>query len=245
MWVMFLTEITKLKRSQALLMTLLCPLSVVLLQMLIMLENGGKQIAENGWGMYWMGTISLWYMLMLPLFIALITTLVNATEHKNNGWRLMAIQPVALWQCFLVKAAISWLFIVLGSLIMYGLTSLSIAAMLLIGYQGGDAFSSPFLNHLGSVLLASLPIVAIGHLVSWRVKNVVLPLAIGVICTIAALKMSNSAQYWPFNPWTYPVTSTLVADSDTNAFSRGLGSALGVLILIAGAAYIARREVHD
>jgi len=168
MFKLFLVELIKIKRSQALLMTLLCPLSVVLLQLMIVVEGAGEKISQKGWEMYWLGATSLWYMLMLPLYIALITTLINAIEHKNSGWRYMATMPIPQWKLFIVKAFIAWLFVILASIVMYFLTGLSISLMMLIGYQGKDAFESPFLYHLLSIGITCLPILLIGHVVSWR-----------------------------------------------------------------------------
>ncbi|GHF84374.1 ABC transporter permease [Thalassotalea marina] len=237
-------ELTKLKRSQALLMSLLCPLAVVLLQLLFVMESSGQRIAKDGWQMYWMGTMSLWYMLMLPLFIALVTTLINHVEHKHAGLRLMLSFPVKTWQLFLVKVMIAWGIVILASLIMYGLTSLSIGFMMLLGYEGKDAFSSPFLSHLVKVAIASLPILVFGHILSWHYKNVVLPLAVGVAMTIAGMKMMNSEKYWVFNPWTYHTIGTSVSDPNVQQTAVQLGAGIGIAVLILSAWYFGRKEVH-
>lgn len=241
---LFAIEFTKLKRSQALLMTLLCPLSVVGLQFLIVVEGGGKAIVEKGWESYWYGAISLWYMLMLPLYVALITTLINAIEHKHNGWRFMATLPIKQWQLFVVKGLISWLFVLFASVLMYVLTSASIVVMTLIGYQAEMSFTSPFLSHLLKVMVAALPIIVIGHVISWRVKNIILPLAIGVIMTIVATTIARS-EYWPYDPWTYHLAATLVSKEGASLQALVLGGALGLSIFVVSAWLLGKREVHN
>ena len=151
---LLICELLKLKRSQVLLMTMLCPLAVVLLQMLIAIDDGGKTIEEKGWSMYWHGTISLWYMFVLPLYAALITTLINGLEHKYAGWRIMAMFPVKQWQLFLVKGLVAWLFILLATLVMYLFANLSIIILTLSGIENSDKFVSPFLAHLSRVFIA-------------------------------------------------------------------------------------------
>ena len=243
MFKLFLVELIKIKRSQALLMTLLCPLSVVLLQLMIVVEGAGEKISEKGWEMYWLGATSLWYMLMLPLYIALITTLINAIEHKNSGWRYMATMPTPQWKLFIVKAFVAWLFVILASIVMYFLTGLSISFMMLIGYQGNDAFESPFLYHLLSISITCLPILLIGHVVSWRWKNVVIPLGVGIVMTMSAMTLVNSEQYWRYDPWTYHMTSTMVKNALVQAEAKTLSLLLGGVVFIFGAVWLGRREV--
>jgi len=237
-------EFLKLKRSQILLMTLLCPLSVVVLQFLMVIENSGQAITDKGWGMYWMGAISLWYMFMLPLYISLVTMLMNAVEHKNSTWRLMASMPIPQWQLYLTKGLVSWLFVFFSSIVMYGLTSLSIFIMTLIGYEGQDSFSSPFLLHLAKVMLTSLPIVLIGHMVSWRWKSVIAPLALGVVMTMTAMTLANSAEYWMFNPWTYNLIATLVNDGKSVIDALTYSAILSVILLMGSTLWLGRKEVN-
>lgn len=240
---LLVVELTKIKRSQALLMTLLCPLSVVLLQLMVVIEGGGRQIAEKGWQQYWLGATSLWYMLMLPLFIALITTLINAIEHKHSGWRYMASMPVQQWQLFVAKLVIAWLFVILASIVMYCLTGVSISFMMLLGYQGEQAFESPFLAHLLSIAITCLPILVIGHVVSWRWKNVVVPLGLGIVMTMGAMTLVRSEQYWRFDPWTYHMTSTMVQDMAVKAEAEQLSVIVAAIALLIGIFWLGRREV--
>ncbi len=241
---LFAIELTKLKRSQALLMTLLCPLSVVGLQFLMVVEGSGELISDKGWDSYWYGAISLWYMLMLPLYVALITSLVNGIEHKHNGWRFMATMPIQQWQIFVVKGLISWLFVLLASLLMYLLTSASIILMMLIGYDAEVSFTSPFLLHLAKVMVAALPIIMMGHVISWRIKNIIFPLAIGVIMTIIATTVARS-KYWIYDPWTYHLAATLNPKAEVNIQAIALGGALGLIIFVLSAWLLNKREVYS
>ena len=238
-------EITKLKRSQALLMSLLCPLAVVMLQLAFVMESSGQFIEEKGWTIYWQATVGLWYMFMLPLYIALITTLVNHIEHKSNGLRLMASMPIDMWRLFLAKFIVSWGFILFSSLVMYFLTSASIIFMTLLGYEGQDAFTSPFLSHLYKIAIAALPILAIGHILSWRFKNIVLPLAVGVVMTISSMKMIGSEVYWIYNPWTYHVVSAQASEITVQLKAMSIGGGLGMIMLIVGAIWARNQQIHD
>ena len=236
-------ELLKLKRSQVMLMTILCPLSVVALQFLVAFENNGKAIADKGWAMYWTGTISLWYMLMLPLYIALITLLMNAIEHKNSTWRFMASMPIQQWKLYLCKGFISWVFVLIASLTMYGFTSLSIGIMMLLGYESQGAFVSPFLTHLSKVMITALPIVVFGHIISWRWKSVIAPLAIGIVMTITAMTMVNSTEYWMYNPWTFHMTATLVNNKAVVSGALFYAITLSLFTIIFSTFWLGRKEI--
>ncbi|MBT1452131.1 ABC transporter permease [Glaciecola sp. XM2] len=237
-------EFTKLKRSQALLMTLLCPLSVVGLQFLMVVEGGGKFVSDKGWDTYWYGAMSLWYMLMFPLYVALITSLVNGIEHKQDGWRFMATLPIKQWQVFVVKGLVSWLFVFIASVLMYLFTSASIVLMMLIGYDAEVSFTSPFLLHLTKAMVAALPIITLGHVISWRIKNIILPLALGVIMTIIASTVARS-KYWVYDPWTYHIAATLNPREELNFQAIALGAVLGLSIFVLSAWLLNKREVFS
>ncbi|GLR73008.1 ABC transporter permease [Agaribacter marinus] len=241
---LLLIELTKLKRSQALLMTFLCPLSIVGLQFLMVLERGGRVVAEKGWISYWYGVTNLWYMLMLPLFVALITTLINATEHRSNGWRFMATMPVKRWQLFVVKAFISWLCIGFAVALMYLFASASILCLILIGYEATTPFSAPFVFDLPKVMLSIVPIVVIGHIVSWLFSSIVLPLVIGITMTVIAVTVANST-YWLYDPWTYHLAVTLFSYDDSSNLASIWGGVFGLTLLSVGATILNKRDIVD
>ena len=240
---LFIIEFIKIRRSQALLMTLLCPLFVVILQLGLVIENKGQVVADKGWGWYWLGAINLWYMFMLPLYIALITMLLNAIEHKDCGWRYMATMPVTQAQIFTVKAFVGWLFVLGACLMMYLLTSLSILFMTLIGFTGNGDFDSPFFEHLLNIAISCLPILIIGHIVSWRWKNVVVPLGLGIMMTIGALTLVRSDEYWRFYPWTYHMISAMVTDQAIINEALYLSIAVALVSFVIGLLWLGRREV--
>jgi lantibiotic transport system permease protein len=243
--ILFCVEIAKLKRSQALVMTLLCPFAVILLQLLVVIEGNGDFITKRGWNMYWMSVVSLWYSFMLPLYIALITGLLTSLEHKNHGWRLMATLPISRVQLYIAKTLLAWALMAIGSLWLYLLTGLSIGLLLLLGYQGGDILHWSFVSQLCPVLVAALPIVVIGMTVSWLIPSMVPALVLGVSMTMAAMSVSRSPDYWMFDPWTYPMVATMVQGVAVRELAMALGAVVGVILLLAGCWYCTRRPIHS
>lgn len=235
-------ELLKLKRSLALLMSILCPLSIVLLQLLLVIEGTASMLGKSGWNGFFMSSISLWYMLMLPLYVALLTTLINNNEHKNSTWRLMFTLPVNRWEIFVVKLFVAWLLTLFSSVVMFGFIYLAIGGLKLAGFTSPTPLDINALPQLLRVMGAVLPILVIGHFVSWCSKNIVVPLALGVIMTMCAMTLVRSEKYWKFDPWTYHMTATLTSSAEANALATQLGLGLGAVLLVIGAIWVNRRE---
>ncbi|MCL1079933.1 hypothetical protein D5R81_17975 [Parashewanella spongiae] len=242
---LFICEIYKLKRSLALLMAFLCPLTVVLLQFIMAWENGGEFIALKGWNLYWMGATTLWYNFMLPLYIALITCLICSIEHKNNGWRLMGSLPINIRLLFIVKCSVASLFVILSSIILFILTWISIFILSIIGFQGTDMVNFSFLEHALPAVITGLPIIVIGIIIGWNIKNMVAPLVVGVIMTMTAMSVSHSPKYWAFDPWTYPLIGAMVSDDQVKLTALYLGLGVGLSLLVIASLLSTRSRVFE
>ena len=86
-------ELLKTKRSLALLMMFLCPLMVVLVNLLVFIHFDGKSVEKEGWSFFWLTNFGMWGYFMMPLYIALITALLanfrkilRFLNEKSFGW---------------------------------------------------------------------------------------------------------------------------------------------------------------
>jgi hypothetical protein len=129
-----------------------------------------------------------------------------------------------------------------ASAVLYLLTSLSIVLMVLIGYQAQDAFNPPLLTHLPAIMAASLPIIVIGHALSWHFKSIVMPLSVGVVMTMSAMTIARSEKYWLFDFWTYPTVATLVSDKATNSAAWQYGLIIGGVMLLLVTIFFNKKE---
>ena len=235
-------ELLKTKRSLALLMMFLSPLMVLLINLLQLLHNEGKYIAERGWSVYWLSNSALWGYFMMPLYIALITALLNGTEHRSNGWRFMMTLPIKQRDLFLAKLILAWVYLIGASLVLFSSTLLSIVCLEAFGISGTDMLSVEVIQNLLYSTIACLAVLTIQHVVSWRWKNIVAPLGLGVIATMSIVQLSHT-KYWHYNPWTYILTSTNSADpaSQTLAIVYSLAITLGLTLVAMH--WLGRREV--
>lgn len=234
-------ELLKTRRSLALLMMFICPALVVLLMVMLALNGGVSVIEARGWSGLWTGTNALWCYFMLPLYIALVTTLLNGTEHHNGTWRLMLTLPIKTWQLYIAKAILAWLFILGANLILFAGLTVSISILMAFGFPAKGAFSYPVIGQIAKVLVTCLPILAIQHALSWRFGHIVAPLAVGVIGTMGIVTIGSS-EYWLYYPWTYMLTSNMATDAASQLLSLQLAPLVAVVLFGVSAWGLSRRD---
>ncbi|MDP3785741.1 MAG: ABC transporter permease [Undibacterium sp.] len=191
-------ELLKVRRTLAILMMLACPLMVVLLSFGMLLKTHSKL----DWPMYWLGNTAIWCYFMLPLYIALVTALLNGSEHRNSTWRLMMSLPITAGRLYLAKFLLAAVFVFGANLALLALVVLSIFALYFLGYPIKGAFNYDAWHSIFALSVCALPILVVQHLVSWHVKNIVAPLALGVVATMGIMQIGQSKE-WVYYPWTY------------------------------------------
>ncbi len=238
-------ELLKIRRSLALVMMFAIPMVVLLLNFAMLVKRHHvAQIDARLWFMYWNGVTGLWSYFMMPLYIALITGLLNGHEHKNQTWRLMLTLPVSQLQLFVVKGVLAWLFVVASTLVLMAGTALSVGALGLAGASMDGAFQVELLTMLGKVALTCLPVLVIQHAISWRFQNLVLPLAVGVVATMGVQQIGSST-YWVWYPWSYPVMAMLGSDLAKQQHAMMLAALVGAALMALSAVVLGRREVEN
>jgi hypothetical protein len=240
-------ELLKVKRSQAQWMMIAIPLLVVLLNVLMLLKRtpvaslGG--LDERHWLRLWQSTTALWCYFMLPLYIALVTGLLNGHEHKNHTWRLMLTLPISQRQLYVAKAVLAWLFVVGANVVLVAGTSLAIGLLGVAGAPLAGAFAAPMLAMLSKISLACIPVLLIQHALSWRVRNLVLPLAVGVIATMGIAQIGSST-YWAWYPWTYPLMAANGGDAALQSHALLLAAGVGAALFALSALVLGGRETE-
>jgi hypothetical protein len=215
-------ELLKVRRSLALLMMLLCPLMVVVLTTLILL----KSKRAMSWEMHWFNNTAIWSYFMFPLYISLVTGLLNGNEHKNGTWRMMLTLPISARQLYVAKLSLAGIFIMGANIALLFFIASSIFICFTLGRPIDLAFHFDMVRSFWVLSLCSLPILVIQHWVSWRLQNIVAPLAIGVVATMGITQIGQSKD-WVYYPWSYTMMAMQGADA-------GVRSQAIVLALVAG-----------
>jgi hypothetical protein len=235
-------EMLKVRRSQSLWMMIAIPLMVVLLTVLMMVKRTAVgSLTANHWLQFWMSNSALWCYFMLPLYIALVTGLLNGQEHRNQTWRLMLTLPISQRQLYVAKALLAWLFVIGANAVLVAGAALTIALLGLAGARLDGAFAFPLLAMFGKVTLACIPVVLIQHAVSWRVRNLVLPLALGVIATMGVSQIGSS-EHWIWYPWTYALMAANGSDVAKQTHALLLAGGVGAVLFAVTALVLGGRE---
>ncbi len=235
-------ELLKTKRSLALLMMFLSPLMVVLINFLLALKSGNSHINQKGWESFWLGNFALWAYFMLPLYVALITALLNGIEHNANGWRYMASMPIKNSDLFLAKFLLALIYLIGATLVLVSGVVLSIVVLSLFGFDGGNMLSLIILKKIPYIIIASLAILTIQHMVSWRWKNIVVPLGLGVLATMSIVQFGSS-KYWLYNPWTYMLVSSNGSDMSNQNFALLYSVIITCVLIVVARLGLVNREV--
>jgi hypothetical protein len=242
-WILLKVEALKIRRSLSVLMMLLCPLMVVLLNIGILLKSDNLALGKvQAWQGFWLGSLALWCYFMLPLYIALITALLNGNEHKNHTWRLMLTLPIKQSQLYLAKALLAWAFVFGANLCLMLLCLGAVVLLGLFGYPLRGAFDFPIWFSLLKILVACLPVVVIQHAISWRFANIVAPLALGVIATMGILQIGSSKN-WVYFPWSYSLMASNGSESAMQSQAIGLALIVAAVSLLLSVYWLSRREI--
>ena len=240
---LFRIELLKIRRSLALLMLLACPLMVVVLVFGVGLrQTDAADFSEKTWFAIWQTSSAIWCYFMLPLYIALITGLLNGNEHKNQTWRLMLSLPISSRQLYFAKAMLAWAFVIGANLLLATYISLVALTLGLLGYPMQGAFEFPIWYAVASISLACLPVLIIQHAISWRFSNIVFPLATGVIATMGIVQLGSS-EYWIYYPWSYILMAVNGSAPEMQQQALLLAAGLGTVLFVMSSYWIGKREV--
>lgn len=247
LWRALISETLKLKRTLALGLAFLAPLSIGFL-LVVMFAQVGPPNKETG---HWEGLVQnghvLWSLLMLPLFVTLQMGLLANLEHTNKAWKLLYAQPLPRWSVYAAKQIISLGLIALSMVVLVAVLFLSGRLLHLIdpAFRFDQRFPWEKVGLATAVaFLASWFIVAFHLWFSIRVPSFVASMAVGIVGTVAAVLVIESDKYGPYYPWTLAGTSAMNALNE-KAFLNSviIGVVGGLVIALLGCWDASRREV--
>lgn len=236
-------EFLKIRRSLVLLMTLACPLSVVLLVFGTNLRNASPPaMTGEKMALLCMSVSAMWSWFMLPLYIALATSLINGNEHRNQTWRLMLSLPIKRAELYTAKALVAVLLMLAAHAAMLAFTAMAIGVLGLLGFPLAGAFNVQPSTMLWAAPVAALPLLVVQHALSWRLRSIVPPLAVAVVGTLAAIQIGSS-DLWPYMPWAYPLVATNAASEAARMSAIVVAPTLATVLFLLSAWWLGRREI--
>lgn len=236
-------ELLKIRRSLVLLTTVACPAAVVAMVFGMNLRGTPPASATpEQWNLIWAGVSAMWSWFMLPLYVALATSLINGNEHRNQAWRLMLSLPIRRRELYAAKAAVACALMVSAHLVLLGTAAATILALGAFGYPLSGAFDVDPPAMLWAAPVAALPLLAVQHALSWRLRSIVPPLAVAVIATFVSIQLGRS-ELWSLLPWAYPLIATNAGDAALRQEALILALGLAVVFFPLGAWWTGRGDV--
>jgi hypothetical protein len=194
------TEILKTKRSAAFWLSIIAALFLPTLFSIgysVESESIIKQISKKGnaWNFHLENAWQVANAFLVPMFIILICSLIPQIEYKNNTWKQVYASPQPLANVFFSKF-ISIHMLIFFFFVLFNLFLISFAIII-------NLFNSKFqfLDHsidwqiLGRLCLKTyvsiLGISAIQYWLSFRIKNFIAPVGIGLALIITSIILSE------------------------------------------------------
>jgi len=206
-WPSIKNEVVKLKRTFALWLSIISALFIPVIYFFYYLLKYESLIPKDGvnpWNSFISQQINNASPLLIPMFIVLVTSLVVQIEHKALGIKHLFTLPIPKWSVYFGK-----LIVVIGLVLFTYILFISLA--LLGGYIVGGIHKelqfwefTPDLHRYIKLLFRSftgvLGIVGLQFWLSFRIKNFIIPVGIGLILFITGLIVfrAEEAIYFPY-----------------------------------------------
>lgn len=231
-------ELIKLKRTFAFWLTIISALVIPLLFFIIYLIKHAKlaqPIDVNPWDKFMTNQIQNAIPLLVPLFIILITSLIIQVEHKSSGIKHLFALPIPKWSVYYSKLSIV-IFSIITAYIYFFIAILFFGALLGVihsnlGFLDFQPDYLKYLKMLATSFTASLGIVGIQFWLSFRLKNFIIPLAIGMTLFIIGLIASQAPESIYF-PYAYNVLSISLGDKMPLTFGLSTVTVYSVLCFL-------------
>lgn len=211
-------EVIKLKSTFAFWLTIISALIFPLLFFTFYLVKHTKMvpaIGNNPWEKFMMNQVQNSIPFLLPMFIVLITSLIIQVEHKSNGIKHLFSLPIPKWSVYFGKLSIV-IFSIITTYIYFFLAILLFGVLLGmfhsdLGFLDFQPDYSKYIRMLAMSFIASLGIVGAQFWMSFRFKNFIVPLGIGMTLVIIGLIASQASESIYF-PYSYNVLSISLGD---------------------------------
>lgn len=172
---------------------------------------------SNPWEKFMVDQIMGAASLLIPMFIILITSLIIQVEHKSSSMKYLFSLPIPKWSVYFGKLTVSAGLILFTYLLFF---FAMLAAGAIVGLIHKELnFLDYFPNYqkplklLFRSFIAVLGIVAIQFWLSFRIKNFIIPLGIGMVLVITGLTIYQAKESLYF-PYAYNMLSLFSLSSE-------------------------------
>jgi hypothetical protein len=243
------TEITKLKHTSTLWLSVIFPTIVLILQFIALLDQYSRGIPlparlvaaewEIGLRQPWM----VWTVAIMPILISLEAVGLVSAEHAGKHWKQLYALPIRRWSIFAAKTAVCAILTGVSLLLFSaGVLGLELLRSGLFHLHMASAIPWGLILRIsGGAYLASAALIAVQVWLSMRFAGFAIPVGVALASTIAVgvFRLLDLAAWWP---WTMPADSLPFEMHHVPASIIVSPVAFAVLVMLAGWR-LSRREV--
>jgi len=211
-------EFIKLKRTFAFWLTII---SAILFPILFFIayflkhKTNTPEIGINPWEKFMTVQIENSIPFFIPMFIVLIASLIMQIEHKSLGLKHLFALPIPKWSVYFGKLTIV-IFAIITTYVYYYIAILITGALLGLihpdlAFLNFQPEHLKFIKILFTSFIASLGIIGIQFWLSFRFKNFIVPLGLGMFLAIIGIIVSQAPQSIYF-PYAFSVLSVSLGD---------------------------------
>ncbi|MES2520734.1 MAG: ABC transporter permease [Bacteroidota bacterium] len=207
----FSTEIIKSKNTFALWLTFIGAAIIPLMVLITYVYNWQlfiPKIGENPWKEIFIRSFN-GITLFTPLFIILIIGLLFNIEHKANSWKHIFVLPISKSNVFVGKYLFVF-FLIFFYFVIFVLLTLAIGYLLGV-YEEQLFFLnftpdwSEIFSYLTKFFTSVMAIVGIHFWLSFRIKNLIANLGIGLAGLAFAIILNGKGSLTLFLPYSFPI----------------------------------------
>jgi len=243
-------EMLKLKNTFALWMAILAPCALISMFFLAFWSKGEHLVLKGlgPWISFGFQNFAIYTQLLLPIFIALLTSMINGIEHKANGWKHLYALPLPKSTVYFSKAALV-LGLVACSTLVFMVAILGAGTVLSwlrrdLGFQDYVGVGRIMTASI-KIYLASFVIVAIQFWLSMRWSSFALSIGVGIVAILTTL-VAGRWEHIHYYPFAYPLmTFNSYVKQSGQFFTEEiwLSLAVGTAVFILGYLDISRKKV--
>jgi hypothetical protein len=237
----------KLKRTLALRLAICGPMTIVLLVFGMYAERGGKIGGADPLTGFAQLVLTIWTIIMFPLYAALVATLIAAIEHQSESWKHLLALPVDRVTIFAAKWIAGAGLLLLSSLVLSAGVSVA-AEILRLMKSAWSSSPLPFVMIFRGALLSFCGagfLFSIQMWISLRWRNF-LP---GLVLAVMALVLMfiaiprGLAFFGSLFPWSLPAMA-MAPHNPYRPIAIGLGLLGGAAVGAIACWDLSRREVY-
>lgn len=243
-------EHLKLKRTLTIWMVLVAPFVVNLMYFLTYLDYGQThhEFDPEAWLVFARSVLSMWTVLMLPLFITLESALLGNSEHANQQWKYLFALPLPRWSYFAAKWTLLFELVLISSILSFGFTIVGgWCTQQIYPTMGLTLDAIPWIMLLkmsAKAFSAAILILSIHTFISLRWHSIIISIGSGMVAVVCSLFAMRSDTWAVIYPWTLPfMTFAMDNPAETTLMQIMLISlAGGLLVALFGMWEFTRRE---